>query len=346
MLMTIGSRMNLEMIEINDCAGMKLLLGFTVMVVMMITAYFMWAASSLDHYKQQELISLMEKLKQLEQQNERSTNLMRQVFGDFMQTSTKNDYQNNCSQCSILLHNLNHKIMSLMSIGFEEPPWEHLKTPVDVHEPAGLHLHNPNKTNPIVVVQGPQELPHYRLAIGILSTYDRGVNRQTIRSTWLNYLDGTPYAKYVSCSPCLHLHVLLSLQPFPPSHAACLPAFKLNTIYSDWTYRFILGDTNDTQAKQQALLENITHGDMEFIPVFDTYRNITWKTLHIMKWATQSMKADYVMKIDDDSFLRLDRLILDLQRRPATRVYFGKSHGKYRPDRNPKSPYVVYHFIL
>jgi len=292
--------------------GMSFLLILTVLVVVMITSYFYWISASFDTQKELEIITLKEKLRVLEEDNQKTNELMRQVFGYMLMESSKHNYRLNCSQCAMMVHDLSHKLMHVMTNGFQEISinFSELKHENDDHDyQHNINPdHNPNSSNSSNPLQAINQtnvtLPHYRLAIGILSSYKREQNRKIIRETWLKYLEGTPYAY-------------------------------------DWTYRFIMGDTNDTEVKLNATLEAMKYKDMLFIPVMDSYRNISWKTLYTMQWATEAIVADYVMKIDDDSFLRLDRLMLDLEKRPKKKLYFGKSHGKYRPDRSPKSQWYI-----
>lgn len=50
---------------------------------------------------------------------------------------------------------------------------------------------------------------------------------------------------------------------------------------------------------------------------------------------------DFMMKIDDDSFLRLDWLMDEVEHLPKEREYTGISIGNFRPERDKSSPWYM-----
>eukprot|EP01112_Ceratiomyxa_fruticulosa_P005289 TRINITY_DN158_c0_g1_i6.p1 TRINITY_DN158_c0_g1~~TRINITY_DN158_c0_g1_i6.p1 ORF type:complete len:665 (+),score=116.27 TRINITY_DN158_c0_g1_i6:195-2189(+) len=146
--------------------------------------------------------------------------------------------------------------------------------------------------------------PRYRLVVAVVTSYPRIDNRITIRETWLNYLKDTIWD-------------------------------------GEMTFKFVLGETSNTTLYQEALLENDKYGDLLFVPVYDTYRNLALKTMAVMRWAVESYDFDYILKIDDDSFIRLDKLMQILECSPKSRFYHGMSHGQYKPLRDPSNKWYV-----
>lgn len=54
--------------------------------------------------------------------------------------------------------------------------------------------------------------------------------------------------------------------------------------------------------------------------------NFSLRLLALFEWAKKNMKFDYLLRIDDDHFLCLDRLIEELPFRPRNRLYWGHLH--------------------
>ena len=54
--------------------------------------------------------------------------------------------------------------------------------------------------------------------------------------------------------------------------------------------------------------------------------NFSLRLLALFEWANQSLKFDYLLRIDDDQFLCLERLLAELPYRPRKRLYWGYTH--------------------
>ena len=69
--------------------------------------------------------------------------------------------------------------------------------------------------------------------------------------------------------------------------------------------------------------------DMLFLDnLVDSYHSLTTKLLQTMIWISKSLRSFFVMKVDDDSFVRLDVLISDLKKKSSlSRVYWGYFKG-------------------
>lgn len=74
----------------------------------------------------------------------------------------------------------------------------------------------------------------------------------------------------------------------------------------------------------------------------DNYADLTNKTVHLLEWALQNSGARYVMKVDDDVFLRV-HAILDELATPAFSppLFWGRVHKHSTPERNPKGKYYL-----
>lgn len=54
--------------------------------------------------------------------------------------------------------------------------------------------------------------------------------------------------------------------------------------------------------------------------------NFSLRLLALFEWANRSLKFDYLLRIDDDQFLCLERLLAELPYRPRKRLYWGYTH--------------------
>lgn len=54
--------------------------------------------------------------------------------------------------------------------------------------------------------------------------------------------------------------------------------------------------------------------------------NFALRLLALLEWASKSIKFDFLLRIDDDHFLCLDRLLAELPYRPRNRLYWGYVH--------------------
>ncbi|XP_045613934.2 beta-1,3-galactosyltransferase 5 [Procambarus clarkii] len=79
---------------------------------------------------------------------------------------------------------------------------------------------------------------------------------------------------------------------------------------SSWQLIFYIGETADSLLQDQVRAEAEKHGDIaQDLSFYDSYSNLTLKTLSLLSW-TQSfcMNASFILKIDDDIFLNVQRL--------------------------------------
>ncbi|XP_047480080.1 beta-1,3-galactosyltransferase 5-like [Penaeus chinensis] len=74
---------------------------------------------------------------------------------------------------------------------------------------------------------------------------------------------------------------------------------------ANWPVMFYLGATNNPQLQKKIAEEGRQYGDIaQDLSFFDSYNNLTLKTLSLVSWAQKfCRKANYVLKIDDDVFL-------------------------------------------
>lgn len=93
---------------------------------------------------------------------------------------------------------------------------------------------------------------------------------------------------------------------------------------------FVLGGVETDAGQLESIeLEQKNYRDILMFPqVKDSYSGLTQKLLAAIKWVDHKFSASFLLKVDDDSFVALDRLFDELiQMRDATRLYWGYFAG-------------------
>jgi len=103
---------------------------------------------------------------------------------------------------------------------------------------------------------------------------------------------------------------------------------------------FIIGSLDVNQSLLDSLLEEQRlHNDLLLFPhLKDTYTTLTLKLLQTLKWFSSQMKFKYLVKVDDDSFLRVDQLFDELLERSVAKkelkpLYMGFFDGRAHVKR-------------
>jgi hypothetical protein len=97
------------------------------------------------------------------------------------------------------------------------------------------------------------------------------------------------------------------------------------------SYVFVVG-LPEVESDRLALeAEQNRYNDLVILPVKDSYFTLTDKTLESMKYVvTNHPQLDYLVKVDDDVFLRVDRLTRLISTLPSHRLYLGHFHKKVK----------------
>lgn len=89
-----------------------------------------------------------------------------------------------------------------------------------------------------------------------------------------------------------------SLSPNPPSRPRRLLFLK------GYAMRFVIGQTDDQSAEEQLQREIAAYGPMLRLNITESYEGLAWKSHHYLLMVHRYFDADYVVKIDDDVYLR------------------------------------------
>ncbi|WOK96831.1 beta-1,3-galactosyltransferase GALT1-like [Canna indica] len=106
--------------------------------------------------------------------------------------------------------------------------------------------------------------------------------------------------------------------------------------------RFFVGLHKNQMVNEELWSEARAYGDIQLMPFVDYYTLITWKTLAICIYGTKILSAKYIMKTDDDAFVRVDELLASLKRENVTHgLLFGRINLESQPERDPESKWYI-----
>ncbi|XP_063231069.1 beta-1,3-galactosyltransferase 6-like [Bacillus rossius redtenbacheri] len=158
--------------------------------------------------------------------------------------------------------------------------------------------HNLNKSDSVLTRVNQNSYAHSLLIIIIISEPSNFKRRQVIRETWLE----------------------LSNKKFEYKHFFVVGVLGVNK-----------------EIKNLVLHEQSTYGDMLVLSsLVDVYSMLTRKVLETFLWLHQNVSFRYVLKCDDDSFVRVDDIIVDLKKNSNDRLYWGFFNGRARVQRSGK----------
>ncbi|XP_010551443.1 PREDICTED: beta-1,3-galactosyltransferase GALT1 isoform X2 [Tarenaya hassleriana] len=141
------------------------------------------------------------------------------------------------------------------------------------------------------------------LVIGVFSTANNFKRRMAVRRTWMQY-----------------------------------DAVRSGTV----AVRFFVGLHKNHIVNQELWNEARTYSDIQLMPFVDYYSLISWKTLAICIYGTEVVSAKFIMKTDDDAFVRVDELIYSLSMVNSTHgLLYGLINSDSQPIRNPDNKWYI-----
>ncbi|KAK3084706.1 hypothetical protein FSP39_017750 [Pinctada imbricata] len=102
---------------------------------------------------------------------------------------------------------------------------------------------------------------------------------------------------------------------------------------------FILGNPRDEKVQAKLENESRTYHDIIQEDFVDSYRNLSIKSVAILKWVSNYCKtAKYVLKVDDDMYINVENLVKVLEQRAVKNSVLGFLIRGARPvqDKNSK----------
>ncbi|KAJ4889734.1 hypothetical protein Rs2_29482 [Raphanus sativus] len=141
------------------------------------------------------------------------------------------------------------------------------------------------------------------LVIGVFSTANNFKRRMAVRRTWMQYDD---------------------------------------VRFGRAAVRFFVGLHKSPIVNLELWNEARTYGDVQLMPFVDYYSLISWKTLAICIFGTEVDSAKFIMKTDDDAFVRVDEVLFSLSLINNTRgLIYGLINSDSQPIRNPDSKWYI-----
>lgn len=141
------------------------------------------------------------------------------------------------------------------------------------------------------------------LFIGVFSTANNFKRRMAVRRTWMQF-----------------------------------PAVRSGAV----AVRFFVGLHKNKMVNEELWNEAQTYRDIQLMPFVDYYSLITWKTVAICIFGTEVVSAKFVMKTDDDAFVRVDEVLASLNRINVTQgLLYGLINSDSKPHRNPESKWYI-----
>lgn len=136
------------------------------------------------------------------------------------------------------------------------------------------------------------------LFIGVLSTSNHFAERMAVRSTWFQ------------------------MEPIKSAEVVA---------------RFFVAMHRDRDINMQMKKEAEYYGDMVILPFIDEYQLVVLKTIAICEYGVRNVSTKYIMKVDDDTFVRVDAVLKELKMvGQAENLYLGNMNMFHRPLRTGK----------
>uniref|UniRef100_A0ACD5VV39 Uncharacterized protein n=1 Tax=Avena sativa TaxID=4498 RepID=A0ACD5VV39_AVESA len=105
--------------------------------------------------------------------------------------------------------------------------------------------------------------------------------------------------------------------------------------------RFFTGLHKNEQVNMELWREAQLYGDIQFMPFVDYYTLITLKTVAICTFGTKIMPSKYIMKTDDDAFVRIDEVISSLKKSDPHGLLYGLISYQSSPHRDKDSKWFI-----
>ncbi|XP_075527621.1 beta-1,3-galactosyltransferase 5-like [Dermacentor variabilis] len=111
----------------------------------------------------------------------------------------------------------------------------------------------------------------------------------------------------------------------------------------DFVVVFLLGKTLDQEVQRKVFAEQDLYGDIVQGDFLDTYRNLTYKTVMLIRWArVKCSGVHFMLKTDDDMLVSVwDLAIVVNGLEGVKRTMWGYLHRNSTPHRNVSSKWYV-----
>ncbi|CAH2054821.1 unnamed protein product [Thlaspi arvense] len=105
--------------------------------------------------------------------------------------------------------------------------------------------------------------------------------------------------------------------------------------------RFLIGLHINGKVNLEMWREAKAYGDIQFMPFVDYYGLLSLKTVALCVLGTKVIPAKFIMKTDDDAFVRIDELLSSLEKKPSSALLYGLISFGSSPDREQGSKWYI-----
>ncbi|XP_051130032.1 hydroxyproline O-galactosyltransferase GALT3 [Andrographis paniculata] len=105
--------------------------------------------------------------------------------------------------------------------------------------------------------------------------------------------------------------------------------------------RFFIGLHKNKDVNLKLWKEAQAFGDIQLMPFVDYYGLLTYKTIGICILGTKVLSARFIMKMDDDAFLRIDELLSSLEGKAPDGRLYGQISFESAPRREMDNKWFV-----
>ncbi|WCJ23234.1 Galactosyltransferase family protein [Euphorbia peplus] len=109
----------------------------------------------------------------------------------------------------------------------------------------------------------------------------------------------------------------------------------------DVAVRFFVGLHKNSQVNFELWKEAQAYGDIQLMPFVDYYSLISLKTVAICIMGTKFLPAKYIMKTDDDAFVRIDEVLSSLKGKTSDSLLYGFISYDSSPNREKDSKWYI-----
>ncbi|KAL2470229.1 putative beta-1 [Abeliophyllum distichum] len=104
---------------------------------------------------------------------------------------------------------------------------------------------------------------------------------------------------------------------------------------------FFIGLHKNKEVNFQLWKEAQAYGDIQLMPFVDYYNLLTYKTVAICILGTKILQAKYIMKTDDDAFVRIDEVLSSLRGKASSGLLYGHISFESEPHRNKDNKWYI-----
>ncbi|XP_022090258.1 beta-1,3-galactosyltransferase 6-like [Acanthaster planci] len=110
--------------------------------------------------------------------------------------------------------------------------------------------------------------------------------------------------------------------------------------------KFVVGTAELKESDKKMLdAEQARHKDLLFLPSLkDSFGSLTNKLIQMLTWLDQNVDFQYMLKADDDTYVRLDAMVKELKSKNKEKLYWGFFDGRahaHRTGRYAETDWVL-----